>query len=34
MRNRSEKLGNVWFMVFGIVLLLLATMWLISKINT
>jgi len=34
MRNRSEKLGNVWFMIFGIALMLLAAMWLITKINS
>jgi hypothetical protein len=32
MRNKSEKLGNVPLMVFGIVLMLLAAMWLLEKI--
>jgi hypothetical protein len=31
MKNRDSRLGNVRFMVFGIVLILLAAMWLISR---
>lgn len=31
MRNWHEKLGNVRLMVFGIVLMLLAAMWLIRE---
>lgn len=31
MKNRDNRLGNVRFMVFGIVLILLATMWVISR---
>jgi len=32
MKKWPEKLGNVRFMVLGIVLMLLATMWLLSRI--
>jgi hypothetical protein len=32
MKNWSEKLGNVRFMVLGIALILLAAMWLLRRI--
>ncbi len=31
MKSWNDKLGNVRFMVFGIVLMLLAAMWLIRE---
>lgn len=32
MKNRPEKLGSVRFMVFGMVLMLLAALWLVKRI--
>ncbi len=32
MKNWSEKLGSVRYMIFGIVLILLAALWLIRRI--
>jgi hypothetical protein len=32
MKKWPEKLGNVWYMVTGLILIMIAAMWLIRKI--